>query len=182
LAAAWFRNHLLTVEGIKVKKIMLVLFSFAELDDVINRAFELLDEDDELQVVACIEREVPNSLSALISDVGFLGEKVTNDVKDTIIDEYKERANRNLDAISERGEEEDEDVEVDLLRSVEEIRERLRQEPIDYLIVNYTNDEFISEEVLKYPLDKLIEGIEYPYEIYYDGQLDEKEKGEEELN
>jgi len=164
-----------------VKKVMLVLFSFAELDKVINYTFDLLADDGKLEVVAFVEEEVPNSLSDLISNVGFLGEKVTKDVEDTIVDEYKDRAERHLKMIKERAADEDCRVEMKVYPkdNLEQVEKRLRSGEIDQAVINYTGDQFISEEVLVYPLDELLAEIDLPYEVYYDGELETDQTGEE---
>lgn len=160
---------------------MLVLFSFENLDQVINRTFKLVEPEDELYVAGFIEEELPDSLSNLISDIGFLGKKVTNDVESTIVEQYQDRANKNLDSIAQQGEETKSKVNVELLAKDElsDIKQQLRAEEVDHLIINYTNDQFISEEVLVYPLDQILQEIDIPYELYYDGELDQEEKIEE---
>ncbi|GAB6099393.1 hypothetical protein JCM16358_12720 [Halanaerocella petrolearia] len=164
-----------------MKKVMLVLFSFENLDQVINRTFKLVEPEDELYVAGFIEEELPDSLSNLISDIGFLGKKVTNDVESTIVEQYQDRANKNLDSIAQQGEETKSKVNVELLAKDElsDIKQQLRAEEVDHLIINYTNDQFISEEVLVYPLDQILQEIDIPYELYYDGELDQEEKIEE---
>lgn len=167
-----------------MKKVMLVLFSFENLDPVISRAFKLLDSDDELYVVGFVEEEVPDSLSHLITDIGFLGDKVTSDVEETIVDQYQDRAQKRLDGIDQQGEDIDSQVNVELLSKdkLSDLKQDLKAEriKIDHLIINYTNDEFISEEVLVYPLDQLLTEVDIPYELYYDGELDEQEQVKQE--
>ncbi|GAB6137412.1 hypothetical protein JCM15060_06010 [Halanaerobaculum tunisiense] len=48
-------NYKLIEGGPTMKKVMLVLFSFENLDQVIDRAFELVEPDDELYVAGFIE-------------------------------------------------------------------------------------------------------------------------------
>lgn len=164
-----------------MKKVMLVLFSFAELDEVIDYTFDLLTDGGDLEVVAFVEEEVPESLTHLISDIGFLGDKVTQDVEETIVDEYKDRAERHLKMIEERADCEDCQIDMKVYPKdqLDQVEERLRSGEIDYVVVNYTDDQFISEEVLVYPLDELLDEIDLPYEVYYDGELGEDHEGEE---
>ncbi|GAB6137413.1 hypothetical protein [Halanaerobaculum tunisiense] len=118
----------------------------------------------------------------MISDIGFLGEKVTEDVEETIVEQYQDRANRSLDSIAERGEKKEAEVNVQLLpkEDLSSIEEKLRAKEVDHLLINYTNDEFIAGEVLVYPLDQILQETEIPYELYYDGKLNQKEEVEEE--
>ncbi|MBM7623000.1 hypothetical protein [Sporohalobacter salinus] len=159
-----------------MKKIVLVLFSFAKSEKVISRSFELLGEEDELYVAGFIEQKVPNSLSDLISDIGFLGDKVTEDVKSTIIAEYKKRADEKLDLIMEEGEEYAGTVKAEMLskKELSDLEKQVKNGQADYLLINYTDDQFLSEEVLDYPLDDILSKIDIPYEVYYDGELSKK--------
>jgi bacterioferritin len=156
-----------------MKKLMLVLFSFAALDEVIDHSFNLLNQYDKLEVVAVLEEDLPDSLSKLISQIGFLGEKLTNDVKEIIINEYKNRGTKALESIFQKGEEEGYQVGVEQLskNSLPQLKERLKGSGVDYLIINYTRDQFIANDVLEYKLDDFLSGVELPYDIYYDGKL-----------
>ncbi|ADL11765.1 hypothetical protein [Acetohalobium arabaticum] len=156
-----------------MKRIMLILFSFAKAEKVISRSFELLGEEDELYVAGFVDHKLPESLSDLISDVGFLGDKVTEDVESAVIAEYKKRAEGKLDLIIEQGEEYSGTVKAEMLSKDElaDLKSRIEQGKADYLLINYTDDHFLAEEVLDYPLDEILARIDIPYEVYYDGEL-----------
>ena len=160
-----------------MKKVLLILFSFENLEQVIKHTFKLLNSKDKLYVTGFIEEEIPDSLNHLISDIGFLGKKVTDDVEETIVNEYQDRAEKNLDDIDKQGEDIKAEVDVELLpkEKLSKLKRKLRQGKFDHLIINYTNDEFISEEVLVYPLEELLQEINIPYQLYYDGKLNQDE-------
>ena len=160
-----------------MKKVLLILFSFENLEQVIKHTFRLLNSKDKLYVTGFIEEEIPDSLNHLISDIGFLGKKVTDDVEETIVNEYQDRAEKNLDDIDKQGEDIKAEVDVELLpkEKLSKLKRKLRQGKFDHLIINYTNDEFISEEVLVYPLEELLQEINIPYQLYYDGKLNQDE-------
>ena len=158
-----------------MKKVLLILFNFENLEQVIKHTFKLLNSKDKLYVTGFIEEEIPDSLNHLISDIGFLGKKVTDDVEETIVNEYQDRAEKNLDDIDKQGEDIKAEVDVELLpkEKLSKLKRKLRKGKFDHLIINYTNDEFISEEVLVYPLEELLQEINIPYQLYYDGKLNQ---------
>ena len=152
---------------------MVLLFSFAELDKVINHSFNLLNDDDELEVVAIVGEEVSSSLSHLITDVGFLGDKVSSDVEDAVVNEYQDRAEKSLDRITDRAEVDSQHLEVEKLTkiSLDELKDKLVRDDIDHLVINYTEDQFLSNEVLDYDFNEFLANINMPYEVYFDGEL-----------
>ena len=156
-----------------MKKVMVLLFSFAELDQVIDHSFNLLNAEDELEVVAIVGEEVSSSLSHLITDVGFLGDKVTEDVENAVVNEYQERAEKSLERITDRADGNPHSLEVEQLTkiSLEELKDKLDHNQIDHLVINYTEDQFLSNEVLDYDFDQFLANIDMPYEVYYDGKL-----------
>ena len=97
---------------------MVLLFSFAELDKVIDHSFNLLTPEDELEVVAVVGEEVSSSLSHLITDVGFLGDKVSDDVEEAVVNEYQDRADKCLERITNRAEADDYKLEVEQLTKI----------------------------------------------------------------
>ena len=156
-----------------LKKVMVLLFSFAELDKVIDHSFNLLGEEDELEVVAIVGEEVSSSLSHLITDVGFLGDKVSSDVEDAVVNEYQERAEKSLERITDRAEADDHDLAVEQLTkiSLSELKDKLSVDDIDHLVINYTEDQFLSNEVLDYDFNEFLANLNMPYEVYFDGEL-----------
>ncbi|MBM7558075.1 hypothetical protein [Halanaerobacter jeridensis] len=156
-----------------MKKVMVLLFSFAELDKVINHSFNLLNDDDELEVVAIVGEEVSSSLSHLITDVGFLGDKVSSDVEDAVVNEYQDRAEKSLERITDRAEVDSQHLEVEKLTkiSLDELKDKLVRDDIDHLVINYTEDQFLSNEVLDYDFNEFLSNINMPYEVYFDGEL-----------
>ena len=152
---------------------MVLLFSFAELDKVINHSFNLLNDNDNLEVVAIVGEEVSSSLSHLITDVGFLGDKVSSDVEEAVVSEYQERAEKSLERITDRAEVDSQQLEVEKLTeiSLQELKDKLVRDDIDHLIINYTEDQFLSNEVLDYDFNEFLTNINMPYEVYFDGEL-----------
>jgi bacterioferritin len=158
---------------VEVKKVMVLLFSFAELDKVIDYSFNLLQDEDDLEVVAIVGEEVSSSLSDLITDVGFLGDKVTEDVENAVVNEYQERADKSLERITDEAEADNHNLGVEKLTkiSLEELKEKLDYDQVDHLVINYTEDQFLSNEVLDYDFDEFLANLDMPYEVYFDGEL-----------
>ena len=161
-----------------MKKVMVLLFSFAELDKVIDHSFNILTPEDELEVVAVVGEEVSSSLSHLITDVGFLGDKVSDDVENAVVNEYQERADKCLERITNRAEADDYKLEVEQLTKISlgELEDKLEVDRIDYLMINYTEDQFLSNEVLDYDFNDFLDGVDIPYEVYFDGELSKRSR------
>ena len=157
---------------------MVLLFSFAELDKVIDHSFNILTPEDELEVVAVVGEEVSSSLSHLITDVGFLGDKVSDDVENAVVNEYQERADKCLERITNRAEADDYKLEVEQLTKISlgELEDKLEVDRIDYLMINYTEDQFLSNEVLDYDFNDFLDGVDIPYEVYFDGELSKRSR------
>lgn len=72
---------------------MLVLsnisFSSASVECAIKKAEK---EGCELITIFVLDEEIPESVSSLLMYIGFLGPKPSNDLKSTILEEYKKRA------------------------------------------------------------------------------------------
>ncbi|MGM0501995.1 MAG: hypothetical protein ACQERJ_05665 [Bacillota bacterium] len=155
-----------------MKRVMVLLFSFAEIDKVIDHSFELLAAEDRLEVVTVVGEEV-SSLSHLITDVGFLGDKVKEDVEQAVVNEYQDRADKCLEEIAERSEENEHKLKVKRLTefSLENLKERLNKNKIDHLVINYTSDQFLSNEVLDYDFEQFLDKVDIPYEVFFDGEL-----------
>jgi nucleotide-binding universal stress UspA family protein len=83
-----------------MKKLMLVLsnisFSSASVEYAIKKSEE---EGYELITVFVLDEEIPESVSSLLMYIGFLGPKPTNDLKTTILEEYKKRAYSELERV-----------------------------------------------------------------------------------
>ncbi|ACL70485.1 hypothetical protein Hore_17360 [Halothermothrix orenii H 168] len=156
----------------KVTKIMLILFSMAQMSKSIDYSLKLASENEaSLDVKFIIEEKIPRTLSSLVMYTGFLGEKMGEDIEKTLLEEYYNRARKVLTEIKKRAKESDIDYDTEIVKngSLTYCYQEIKNNNIDYLIINYTRDRFISEQVLDYYLEDFLSDLEIPYELFYDG-------------
>ncbi len=156
-----------------MRKIMLILFSMAQRSKSIDRSIELARENKaSLDVKFIIEEKIPRTLSSLVMYIGFLGEKLSDDVEKTLLDEYHLRAKGVIADVEKRCQRDNIDIQSEIVDngSLRYCYEEINNNNIDYLILNYTRDKFISEQVLDYYIDDFLEDINISYEVYYDGK------------
>ncbi|WP_041606030.1 hypothetical protein [Halothermothrix orenii] len=153
-------------------KIMLILFSMAQMSKSIDYSLKLASENEaSLDVKFIIEEKIPRTLSSLVMYTGFLGEKMGEDIEKTLLEEYYNRARKVLTEIKKRAKESDIDYDTEIVKngSLTYCYQEIKNNNIDYLIINYTRDRFISEQVLDYYLEDFLSDLEIPYELFYDG-------------
>lgn len=156
-----------------MKRVMLAIFSVAEVDKAVRRSFELVERNGgELFVTFILEEKVPSALSSLMMYTGFLGEKVQEDVKETIRKEYRRRVNKLMEEIRKKAREKGLRVSTEILNeaSLMQCYDLIVEKNIDYIVINYTKDEFISRDVHDYYINEFIDNLDVPNELYLDGQ------------
>ena len=155
-----------------MKKYMLVLFSYGGLKKINQHLEKKLKTDDKLFVRALMLEEVPKLFEHLISDVGFLGEKVVSDVEDSVVDIYQENARDYLEEIAEMAAAKDFELDKKLIEEadLEKLKEELKESELDGIFVNFSDNEFVSNQVKEDELKKWLQEIELPLDIFYDGE------------
>ncbi len=151
-------------------KLVLVLVSFVDIESVVERSFEMITGDDELEVIGFVQE--PSNLSDLILEVGFLGKKVVQDVKTTVEQEHEERAQRNLALIAAQGQQYNRQVTTKLMaeESLEDLHDELGAQEEDYVIINYPRDEHCTGDVETQSVKEIVAKLDVPCEVYYDGE------------
>ena len=164
----------LVKKDVKKVNIMLVVFSVINLENVVERSFKLTNrEGGKLHVTIIQEEKIPSALSSLLMDSGFLGEKVKDDVKETIKEEYKRRTGKILTKIKHKAKRH----KINLVgtesvkkASLIDCYDLIDENNIDYLILNYTNNRFVSRTIYEYIHENFIEDLNIPCELFMDGQ------------
>ncbi len=79
-----------------MRTVILFIFSLADVDPLIERGFQLaLEGNHRLDVYFALEKHMPSTLSSVMGHIGFLGDRVQDDVRQAIINNYQAR----IDAI-----------------------------------------------------------------------------------
>ena len=154
-----------------MKKIMLVLLSYAGTDNVLDRLSDILTENDSLYVAGVVIKEISPSFSSLISDIGFLGDKVVNDVEETVGNIYQKNAGSHLDEIEDKYNKQGVNVIKDKVTDDEltKIKKILVEKDFDKIIINYTKNKYIIHSEINIRVKELFHNNDTSVEVYYDG-------------
>ena len=156
-----------------MKKVMLVILSVVKPEKAIDRAFQLAKEkNSKLYVAYFIKKEIPETLKKMMMYSGYLGEKVQKDVKETIRDKYSNRMEEIQDKIAKRAKEEKIEIEEEVINkaSLEKGHDLIEENHIDYIVINYADDQYISQVFSKYFREDFIKDLKIPYELYLEGK------------
>lgn len=157
-----------------MKKYMLVLFSYCGLGKINKHLKKKLQENDKLFVRAVMLEEVPKLFDHLISDVGFLGEKVVSDVEDSVVDIYQDNAKDYLTELKELAAAKDFEIDERLIEehNLENLKTEIRKSELDGIMINFSHNEFVSDQVKEKEIKKWLKKIRMPQDIFYDGRLE----------
>lgn len=156
-----------------MKKTMLVILSVAKPEKAIDRAFERAkSKNSKLYVAYFLKKEIPETLKQSMMYSGYLGEKVQKDVKDTIRDKYSNRMEEIQEKIAKRAEAEGVELEEETIKKASLVKghDLIDKNNIDYIIINYADDQYISQVFSKYFEEDFIEDLSIPYELYLEGK------------
>ncbi|MFW6000911.1 MAG: hypothetical protein ACOCQE_00955 [Halanaerobium sp.] len=155
-----------------MEKYLLVLFSYAGLENLNNFLLNKLNSGDQLFVRAVMLKGVPRLYSHLTSDVGFLGDKVASDVEESVVDIYYENARDYLKEIEEKAAADGIEIDKDLIenRQIDKLKSVIRKSDFDSVIVNFSNNEFVSDQLKEKQIKKWLNTIERNKYIFHDGK------------
>jgi len=128
-----------------------------------------------LYIALFIKKEIPDPLKKQMMYSGYLGEKIQKDVKETIRDKYSNRMDEIQDTIEKRAKKEDVEIELEIINKASLMKghDLVDNNNIDYIVINYQDDEYISQVFSKYFKQDFIEDLGIPYELYLDGKRNE---------
>lgn len=152
---------------------MLILFSMAQMTKSIEYSLDLAKKHNaSLDVKFIIEEKIPKTLSSLVMYTGFLSGKMSDEIEKTLLEEYYKRAETVLDEITKEADEGNIKLTTEIIKngSLNYCYQIINNGDIDYLVLNHTNDKFISKQVLDYYLDDFLENLDIPYMLFYDGE------------
>jgi len=131
-----------------MKKIMILLFSFAKIEDVMEEAKNSIDDQtSEIHLCFYQNKDVPDTLSSLMGV--YLGEKIQKDVEHTILKEYYRMKDELIQRFKIIAKNKDLEIKEQLFKSysTNKIFEYIDENDIDFLIVNYFKNQFNSQKV-----------------------------------
>lgn len=152
---------------------LLVLFSYAGLENLNSFLLDKLKSGDNLFVRAVMLKGVPKLFSHLTSDVGFLGDKVASDVEDSVVDIYYDNAKDYLKEIEEKAVADGIEIDKDLIENhqIDKLKSVIRKSDFDTVVINFSNNEFVSDQVKEKEIKNWLNNIEKNKYIFHDGKL-----------
>ena len=150
-----------------MKKTMVLLFSFAKIEDIIEEVENTIDENTiELHLCFYQKKDVPETLSSLMGV--YLGEKIQKDVENTILKEYFRMKEEITFRFTELAKTNDINVKTQLFRSysTDKIYNYIHENEIDYLIVNYFKNEFNSQKVYTNIEKQFLDTLDVKYKLF----------------
>lgn len=154
-----------------MQKYLLILFSYAGLEELKEYLMNKIDQDDKLYLKAVRLDRVPKLTSHLASEVGFLGEKVVDDVEDSVVDIYKDNAQNFLEELQKTAEKNQFDLEEDLIEKdqLKQLQKAYKEIKPDQMIVNFSKNEFVSDQDREEKFKNWLKELDVHKNIFYDG-------------
>ena len=121
-------------------------------------------------VVLClvVDRDIPEAVSEQLVDVGFLGEKVRQNLRETMIAEYRERGLLNLSLLVEKARSRGIQVESCVKDGpfVDSVLEVCEERRISRILVPRLNRSHLSRIFFGSEIDRLVRRVPCPVEIF----------------
>lgn len=150
-----------------MKKIMILLFSFAKIEKVIEETKNTLDEQtSEIHLIFYQNKDIPDTLSSLMGV--YLGEKIQKDVEHTILREYHRMKDELIQRFNIIAEKKDLKVKEQLFKSysTDKICQYIEEHDIDYLIVNYFQNKYNSQKVFTDIEEEFFSKLDIKYKLF----------------
>lgn len=151
---------------------MLILFSYGGLEKINKHLKRKIDRGDKLLVRAVMLAGVPKLIDHLISDEGILGEKVVSDLEESVVDIYRDNAENYLEELKDLAAERNFELDQKLLKysELETIKDEIEAAEVDRIFINFSHNEYVSNQVKEKEIKSWLEKIELPQDIFYDGE------------
>lgn len=149
-----------------MRSVVLLIFSLAEVDQLIERSLQLtLEGNHRLDVYFAIEKQMPSTLSSVMGHIGFLGDKVQDDVRQAIINNYKARIDDICEDINNAAKKSGVETSISILdtKGYEDLFNQNNFDQADMIIINYHQE---INQLIK----RFIGSVKAPVEFYIDGK------------
>jgi bacterioferritin len=156
-----------------MKKYMLILLSYCGLKEINRHIKKKLNQNDELFVRAVKLEGVPKLFDHLISDVGFLGEKVVSDVEDSVVNIYEDNAKKYLDELKELTQEINFKLDKKLIdhHDLKNLKKEIKTLKLDRIFINFSHNEFVSDQVEEENIRSWLQKLDLSQDVFYDGKI-----------
>ncbi|MCC3145691.1 hypothetical protein LJ207_10185 [Halanaerobium sp. Z-7514] len=155
-------------------KYLLILFSFAGLESLNNFLFKKLESGDKLFVRAIILDAVPKLHEHLTSDVGFLGDKVANDLEESVVEGQHDNAEEYLKELKEKVANMDLELSIKKIdhHHLDNLKKGILEKELDAVFINFSNNKYISDQIKEQEIRDFLEKIKIKQYSFHDGKKD----------
>ncbi|ADQ14081.1 hypothetical protein [Halanaerobium hydrogeniformans] len=157
-----------------MKKYLLILFSYAGLEGLNKVLFNKLKSGDRLFVRAVILEGVPKLYNHLTSDLGFLGDKVANDIEESVLEGHQCITDNYLKNLEETAAENNIDFTKHLIdhHQLDKMKKDILEKDLDAVFINFSKNEFISDQVKEKEIKDFLKKAGLKHYSFYDGKLE----------
>ena len=145
--------------------LMLVLSPTRRNPKSVDLAISLVENTRRpLLAVFIIDTKVADAISGRIVDIGFLGDKVSTQLKNAILREYEERGRRELEEVRERAQASGLECELLIRRGdfVDECLKIAREKQVEDMVVSRAERSSVSRKLFGSAVNALLEKAPCP--------------------
>jgi nucleotide-binding universal stress UspA family protein len=122
-------------------------------------------------VVLClvVDRDIPEELSGQLAEVGFLGERLMHELRDTMVAEYRERGMAHLEELAKEARRLGLDVETHVAEGpfLETVQRAAAQFGAGRILVARLSRAHLSRHLFGNPIDRLRREAGLPVELFH---------------
>ena len=160
-------------------KVMLILSPTRHNPKSVDLAFSLVRKSGRsLLAVFIVDTKVSEAISGRIVDIGFLGDKVSTQLKNAILRDYETRGRRELQDVQKRAGELGIDCEI-MVRKGDFVEESLRiavEEQVEDIVVSRAERSNLSRKLFGSAVNQLLERATCPVMVVGDSNVENHEE------
>ena len=160
-------------------KVMLILSPTRHNPKSVDLAFSIVQKTKRsLTAVFIVDTKVSDAISGRIVDIGFLGDRVSTQLKNAILRDYETRGKRELQEVSERARELGIECETVVGRGdfVEESLRIAAEKQVEDIIVSRAERSNISRKLFGSAVNELLERSPCPVMVVNDSTVENHEE------
>jgi len=134
-----------------------------------------------LLAVFIIDTKVADAISGRIVDIGFLGDKVSDQLESAILKEYEARGRRELDEVRERAQELGIECEIMVSRGdfVEECLRIAKEKKVEDMVVSRAERSNLSRKLFGSAVNELLERAICPVMVVSDSTVENRTEAQQ---
>ncbi len=124
-----------------MKKILLIMSTSGYSPETVTYAIQKCKKNNaKLFTCYIIDAEIPDAVSSWMIYVGFMGDEPSEDYRNIVLEEYKQRARETLDEVSELAKANDVPIQISIIEGglLENAIAIAREEKVDLIVINKT--------------------------------------------